>query len=404
VSRPRSNLFLWLLAGVLLLIVYGSLYPFDFKPDAVEGGVLQALRELSWQRAGRGDRISNVLLYLPFGFCLFLGLATRLRRRVAGVLAVLAGATLSLAIEVAQVYLPIRVPSLTDFTLNTLGTALGATGGAVWRALGGLMHAPVREDQSPSRDPRARIVLVLWFAWRFAPFVPHFDIAKVKSALRPLFDPTIDATAVFTYLTCWLVVNQAIASLVVRARRFEALLLVIAIVLMGRLLVAEQVFIPAELLALLLVLPMVVLMHRLTPAAQHGLLIAAVVVLLVLEWLAPFNFGVRTSHLDWWPFLSWFQSDLATSLLSVDWVDLFGRLFLFAALLWVLQMAGVPIYRAIWLVTLAVFILEILQLWLPTRVSSIGDPLLALLVGLLLRWIGVTTKNAKRTKVLERGA
>jgi glycopeptide antibiotics resistance protein len=403
VSRPRSNLFLWLLAGVLALIVYGSLYPFDFQPDAIEGGLLEALRQLSWQRAGRSDRIFNVLLYLPLGFCLFLGLATRLRRRVAGVLAVLAGASLSLAIEVAQVYLTIRVPSLTDLTLNALGTALGAAGGAAWRALGGLIHVPMRDDMPLSRDPCARIVLVLWFAWRFAPFVPHLDLAKLKSATRPLVNPTFDATAVFTYLTCWLVVNQAIASLIVRARQFEALLLIIAVVLVGRLLVAEQVFIPSELLALLLLLPMVVLMHRLTAAVQRTVLIATVATLLLLEWLAPFNFTANASHLHLWPLPSWPQDDLLTALRSVDWVDLLGKLFWFAALLWLLKEARVPIHRAIGIVTISVLILELLQLWLPTRVSSIGDPLLALGVGLVFRWMGAPTRNTRSTKILEKG-
>ncbi|HSN70604.1 MAG TPA: hypothetical protein VLT59_03810, partial [Steroidobacteraceae bacterium] len=62
----------WLLVAVVALIVYGSLYPFNFKPDAIEGGILQALGALSWARAGWGDRVSNLFLYLPFGFCAFL--------------------------------------------------------------------------------------------------------------------------------------------------------------------------------------------------------------------------------------------------------------------------------------------------------------------------------------------
>ena len=69
----------WLLLVVLALIVYGSLYPFNFKPDAMQGGVLEALRQLSWVRAGRGDRISNVLL-----FCSRCNSATRTGSRVAG--------------------------------------------------------------------------------------------------------------------------------------------------------------------------------------------------------------------------------------------------------------------------------------------------------------------------------
>ena len=54
----------WLLLIVVALIAYGSLYPFNFKPDAFEGGVLAALRELSWARAGRGDRWTGPRLVL----------------------------------------------------------------------------------------------------------------------------------------------------------------------------------------------------------------------------------------------------------------------------------------------------------------------------------------------------
>ena len=80
-TQARARTFIpWLLLAVGALIVYGSLYPFNFKPDAIRGGVLEAVRELSWARAGRGDRIANVLLYLPLGFCLFLWLTTRWRR------------------------------------------------------------------------------------------------------------------------------------------------------------------------------------------------------------------------------------------------------------------------------------------------------------------------------------
>ena len=94
--HSRSVIF-WLLLVVLALIVYGSLYPFNFKPDAVEGGVLEALRQLSWARAGRGDRISNVLLYLPLGFCLFLWLELRWRRANAMILATALGTLLTVA-------------------------------------------------------------------------------------------------------------------------------------------------------------------------------------------------------------------------------------------------------------------------------------------------------------------
>ena len=100
------------------------------------------------------------------------------------------GTLLSLSIEIAQVYISTRVPSLTDLTLNAVGTLLGVTAGLAWGGLSRLMHLPGRAER-PLRDPGAMLLLGLWLAWRFAPFVPQFDLVKLKLALRPLFSAAI---------------------------------------------------------------------------------------------------------------------------------------------------------------------------------------------------------------------
>ncbi len=375
---------LWLLLVVLALIVYGSLYPFNFKADAVEGGVLEALGQLSWQRAGRGDRISNVLLYLPLGFCLFLWLELRWHRAPSMVFATALGTLLSLSIEIAQVYISARVPSLTDLSLNSLGTLLGATAGLAWGGLSRLMHLPGRAER-PMRDPGALLLLGLWLAWRFAPFVPQLDLVKLKAALQPLFSPQFDPVIVFSYLTFWLVVNQAVAAVVSRPRRLEALLLVIATVLVGRLLVANQTFLPGELLALLLLLPMLLVMHRLRPRPRRAALVFAVTVVLLIDGLAPFDFAPPMGRFDLWPFLGWFQLGLPAAIQLIDWSELFGKLFLYGALLWVIKEWGASVGFAMIALTAIVLSVEVLRAWLPDQSASITDPLLALGVGLAFR-------------------
>lgn len=365
----------------MTLIAYGSLYPFNFKPDS-QSDLFAALSQLSWARAGRGDRISNVLLYLPLGFCLYLWLNERFRRGASVTIATLLGSLLSLAIEVAQVYVSIRVPSLTDLTLNAGGALLGAIGGVGWAGLSHLMHLPTRAEKQ-TRDPGAALLIGLWLAWRFAPFVPQLDLGKLKAALRPLFNPTFDFVTVLIFLTCWLVVNQAVAALVSRPRRLETLLLLMAAVLIGRLLVASQAFVPAELLALLLLLPMVVLMHRLRPRPRRAALVLAVVALLVIEELAPFDFSHAVAHFDFWPFLALLDSGWDLS--GVDWVQLFGKLFLYGALLWVVREWGASTDFAFGVMLTIATVIEVLQIWLPAEHASITDPLLALAIGLIFR-------------------
>ena len=383
-SRTRTFV-PWILLAVVALIAYGSLYPFNLKPNALDRTLLDALGELSWARAGRGDRIANVLLYLPLGFCLLLWLSSRLRRGIAIFVTVCIGAALSLAIEVAQVYISSRVPSLTDLTLNALGTLLGATAGMAWDKIGGLMHLP-RRVEKPHRDPAAALLIVSWLLWRLAPFVPHLDLGKLKAALQPLFRPHIDLIATLLYLTYWLVISQALSALVSRAHTLEALLLMMAAILVGRLVVADQAFVPSELVALILLVPIVVLMYRMTPGPKRLLLLGAMLCAFVYERLAPFAFAGRAPAFDFWPFLEWFEHGVVAAFASIDWSAFFGTLFLFSALLWVLRNAGMSFRLAAGIMLALVCVTEFLQQWLPGRGGAITDPVIAVVVVLAFRY------------------
>ena len=158
-----------------------------------------------------------------------------------------------------------------------------------------------------------------------------------------------------------------------------------AAVLIGRLIVASQAFVPAELLALLLLLPMVVLMHRLRPRPRRAALVLAVVALLVIEELAPFDFSPQVARFDFWPFMAWANGAWEDGLLAIDWVQLFGKLFLYGSLLWVVREWGASTDFAFGVMVTIAIVIETLQIWLPGEYASITDPLLALAIGLVFR-------------------
>jgi glycopeptide antibiotics resistance protein len=74
------------------------------------------------------DIAINILGFMPFGFIVYRHrrLAKPNGRAWNVVWAVCVGATISLAIELTQVWLPNRTSSATDLFCNTLGTFLGA--------------------------------------------------------------------------------------------------------------------------------------------------------------------------------------------------------------------------------------------------------------------------------------
>ena len=135
-----------LLAVVTGLIVYVSLYPFRFVPDGP--ALTDALRSLSWARAGRGDMFNNVLLYVPFGFCVALVIEPRWGRVTGIVVVTLLGVLLSLGLELLQASVAIRVSSLRDLSLNATGSLLGAILGTFFHAVGSRV--------SPQGTPRSR--------------------------------------------------------------------------------------------------------------------------------------------------------------------------------------------------------------------------------------------------------
>jgi glycopeptide antibiotics resistance protein len=74
------------------------------------------------------DLLGNVAVFVPLGLAVALALGPRpLGQRL--LWATLAGAGLSLAIELIQATLPSRVSAVDDWLLNTIGTALGALAG-----------------------------------------------------------------------------------------------------------------------------------------------------------------------------------------------------------------------------------------------------------------------------------
>ena len=166
-----------LLLGYLAFVVYASLYPIA-RFRAPERSPLTLLFEPS--RISRSDALTNVLVYFPLGWLLALRLPG-----LGWLRAGLFGCALSLAIEYLQAYLPGRVPSLLDWTLNTAGALLGAAFASR------RTHFPrMSLERVLPAGRRARLGLAVvgtWGAAQLFPFVPSADLGSLRAGLRPLW-------------------------------------------------------------------------------------------------------------------------------------------------------------------------------------------------------------------------
>ena len=367
-----------LLAVVVALILYVSLFPFEFASSRPTW--LAALHSMSWARASRSDMFNNVLLYLPFGFCLALLMEPRLGRAAALPIATLLGAALSLTLELLQASIESRVPSYTDLTLNAGGTLAGAIAGSAWHAFGSRI-TPQDNPQSHSRAVTATIV-ALWVMTRLWPLVPDLGIYQVKAAVKPLLDPSLSAMELAGYFIAWLIVAQALVHLMRRQRAVDALLITVAAVLVGRTVVTGGVLSFAELVAIALVVPVLVPLSRLTDRTRCAWL--AVLLIGWLVWIATAPV-VRGDAI-----FSWTHAALDHFIRQPPPApqQIIGKAFNYLALGWLLVGAGLLPHIAAGLALVVVVGLCVLEPVAAPSAYGWADLAIALLASIMVaRWM-----------------
>ena len=166
----------WLLLLSAALIVYGSLYPFDFsRPQAIDWRAFFTPPQL---RFSRPDMLGNVLLFVPFG--LFATVSGR-RFWLRAALAMIFGISLAVCLQLLQTYIPLRTPALADAAWNTIGLTLGVAAGYFVRRRGPIATLDTRGAAWVRFG-----FLGLWLSAELLPFVPTLDWQTLKEGLKPL--------------------------------------------------------------------------------------------------------------------------------------------------------------------------------------------------------------------------
>jgi VanZ family protein len=198
--RWRSNPLVVLLVLWGLFIVYGTMLPFEFSvhDEPIEAS-LRRIWERPWSSGSRVDAVSNVLLFMPWGFLLA---AWRCKcgtgYRAATVLGLFSGFLLSGAVECAQLFTPSRTTSLLDLVTNTAGSTLGAVIGwpfarRVWpRMVGTFSQLIVQRPLTACALAFAAGLTVT----ALAPFDISVQVSELKTAIKNArlipFGPTLD--------------------------------------------------------------------------------------------------------------------------------------------------------------------------------------------------------------------
>ena len=155
-----ARAYLVVLLVVVVFILYGSLFPFDYRERFYPGGPVAYLLSTwsDWDR--RGDLLSNILLYMPFGFFATAAMPARMSGPLRAVLATIAGSLMATCIEVTQFHDATRVTSMGDVYANAIGSAVG---GAAAASIAGAMRWPFVAELAA--HPTASLLLVMFFGY-----------------------------------------------------------------------------------------------------------------------------------------------------------------------------------------------------------------------------------------------
>jgi VanZ family protein len=170
------------LRSILLLlafgIVYGSLYPFDFATSAATSVRIAALWGGHWS-SSRGDILSNIALFMPLG--LVAALAKPQQRWLLSITMTLIFAHI---IQLLQIWLPARDPSLLDTLLNGAGFGAGILCYVVFQDK--IKSLLSQKSELQHINLPALITVLFWLLAYILPFVPTLDFQNVKNVAKAI--------------------------------------------------------------------------------------------------------------------------------------------------------------------------------------------------------------------------
>lgn len=348
--------------------MYASLYPFRFDGHrfalALETSLWDAL---SFRYSGPGDTIANLAAYVPIGIFARLCLPGKAIRN--SLFPIAGSALLSIAMEIAQIAIPARNPSLMDILLNVASAAIGVgLANWVW-----LWIAPRLETMFHSNIPSIAILLALvWIAMHAAPFIPVLGMHKLRAALSPLKTLQWTPQDLARWVAAWIILGMVLR--VATARLLYPLLFAAsaAVSLCMKVLFLGHSISWSEILGLVLASPLILF----GPAQMQA---ACVCLALLISGLAPFHFQETPAKFGWVPFVGLLESDWGVAFRIVS-----EKGYLYAGAVWMLYRSGAGRLASGVSVALLLAAIEWTQRYLPGRSPEVADPIIALLAIMLL--------------------
>jgi len=352
---------------VIALIVYGSLYPFDFRLSHEYSIGALTISAFNPFTTTRGDILGNIALCAPLGFFGMYAMHGVGKRATQLFIVILSGAAFAWLLQWGQLFVPERDPTLVDVFWNVIGVVMGSA--IACSPLG--RRLPSSIDGSITFEVPF-VLAGLWVASQLMPLVPSLDLQLVKDNLKTLLQTSKFQWGVsFLELVSWLAVFQFLGSSRL-SKKWNTLLPALPFVVMG-----AQLFIVRNELTLeeaIGAMGGLVIWLAVRTGLRPGWLAALLLIGILAANLSSLDLGVARSSFSWVPFSDFLGGDMVLNVAS-----LMRKTFLYGTLVWLLKDAGMSWAAATGLVASTLTIEELLRVYVAGASAGVTDPFLAVL-------------------------
>ncbi len=361
---------------ICFLITYGSLYPFHISYGIPSFSDILPLLHFNPFEATLGDAISNIVLFLPFGYLLASSWQFP-NKRSQLLWCIVIAFSFGYVVQVLQLWAIGRVPWGGDASLNTIGAVLGciiASNSKSWHFL------------SNNRDDSLLKVTVFLgvglLVIKLGPFAPSMDIGVLKSNLKGLLhNPSLDFYWLFEHTVTWSVAFFFLAfSNSSLTRGLNLVFVAIGILFLKFFIISNDIDI-SQMVAAVLAL---IVFYTFEGKINKSLLGISLLLTIILNGFYPFELRSEIGQFEWVPFTGALNGNVLINILATA-----KKLLLYSSAIVILQMSGMRMRIVASIVFVVVASSEFGQVFVTNSVPESTDVFLVLIATYLLNFFGL---------------
>ncbi len=359
-------------AFVCFLVVYGSLYPFNFSYAIPSLSSAIPLAHFNFLEAGIADGISNIILFIPYGLLFALGWNFSTKRRLL-FWCIATSFSFGYSVQILQLWAVGRVPWGGDAVLNTIGAIIGASVAFKFN--------PLRSMDPEKVNLQSKVFAVLGIGLlviKLAPFAPSMDFGVLRENIKNLlYSPSIDLYWLFEHTVTWLLGFFFLAcASPFFCRHLHMITLTMCMLALKFFIIANEINLSQLVGAVFALIIFLVLKARINKTA----LASALLIAIVLNGYYPFELRTQTASFEWIPFTGALNGNILLNILATS-----KKLLLYSSAILLLHTSSGRLKTSTAIVAVLVLVSEVGQIFVTNSVPESTDFILVLISGYLLK-------------------